>query len=297
MLFLVMLYIFVTLLDRRVSAVMFTGSKEHCEKIQRTSIKSYNRRLILQSGGKNSAIVHSSANIDLAVQGIVLGVVKSAGQLCSSTSRVFVSRDCFSTFKNRLSHAFKNILVGPTDAFDSTCGPLMGPLYSEKSLEKFLRFQTMAQREALETIAWGCAVENQQLDGFFVRPGLHVLDKINIKSAYQSNVLFSPDLALYEYKELEEAIEATNMTESALCVSFYGKSKIVEDRRHLFFTPNIMVNLPTVEIEALLPLAPRGQWVQHSAQGVGAALDLCYPQVLIQSNMQKEKINSWPSVL
>lgn len=285
-------------LDKRVSAVIFAGSKEHCEKIERISPKNDNRKLILQSGGKNSVIVHSSASIELAVKGVVLGAVKSAGQLCSSTSRVLVAKDCLVPFKDKLVRALQGLSIGPTDvSHNGVSDPIMGPLYSEKSLEKFLRFQTMAQREAKETLIWGGVIEDRNLGGFFVRPGLHYLEKMDQKSAYQSNVLFSPDIALYVFDDLDEAIEASNTTESSLCVSFYGDKSVVEKRFHMFSTPNLLVNLPTVEIEAHLPLAPKHRCVQHNSQGVGVALDLCYPQVLVINSEQEKMIAKWPAVI
>ena len=110
---------------------------------------------------------------------------------------------------------------------------------------------------------------------------MHLLDSFNPKSAYQCNILMCPDIAIYKYDDIEEAIENVNQTDSSLCVSFYGNSDILQSRRHLFAAPNLFVNLPTVESEAALSLACRNKTISHKYQGVGVASSLSYPQVLV----------------
>lgn len=276
--------------DKRVAAILYTGSREHCDTIRLESRTQLGRQVVLQSGGKNSVIVHSSADIDLAVRAVVFGALKTAGQRCTSTSRVFVYRSLLPRFTEALTEAFKRVPVGPTDG---DADPFMGPLYSEKAVEKYLRFQTMANRESDKTLLWGKSVETAK--GFFVTPSLHYLSKFDNQSAYQGNVLFSPDVAIYDYDSLETAIEHINTTDAAFAVSFIGDPEILEDRRALFLAPNLIVNAPTVELdEAVLPLAGRLQSGHHRFHGPGIALYLSYPQVLQRSPSAEGLIRSWP---
>jgi acyl-CoA reductase-like NAD-dependent aldehyde dehydrogenase len=262
--------------DKRVAAILYTGSREHCDTIRIESRAHLGRQVVLQSGGKNAVIVHSSANLERAVQCVVEGALKSAGQRCTSTSRVFVYRSLVPEFLDRAQQAFRDVKVGRVDLDDDSA--YMGPLYSEKAVEKFLRFQTMANRESEKTLLWGRTVEG--LPGNFVTPGLHYLSRFDNASAYQGKVLFSPDVAVYDYDVLETAIEQIKTTDAAFAVSFIGDPEIIEARRHLFLAPNLLVNMPTAETEATLPLAGRLQSGHHRFHGPGIALYLCYPQVL-----------------
>jgi acyl-CoA reductase-like NAD-dependent aldehyde dehydrogenase len=278
--------------DRRIAAVLFLGSREHCDEIRNETRTRLGRQHVLQSGGKNAVLVHSTADLDQAVKATVYGATKSSGQLCSSTSRVFIYRPQVQEFSDRLVRAMKALDIGRTD-LDNSPGPFMGPLYSQKAVEKFLRFQTMAARESKQNYIWGKAIEGGG-NGYFVRPGIHYLDSFDPQSAYQGNVLFSPDLALYGYDRLEQAIEMCNSTDAALAVSFIGDPDVVKKRREQFLAPNILVNRPTVEFEATLPLAGRLQSGHHRYHSAGIALYLCYPQVVQLPDDNEEMLSKWP---
>ncbi len=280
------------LADRRVAAILYTGSREHCDTIRLESRAHVGRQMVLQSGGKNAVVVHSSADLTQAVRCVVYGALKSAGQRCTSTSRVFVYRSLLPQFKEQLLEAFKQVSVGRTDV-DSKDDPFMGPLYSDKAVEKYLRFQTMANRESEQTLLWGKVIEGQG-KGNFVSPSLHYVSKFDNNGAYQSNVLFSPDVAIYDYDVLDQAIEQINTTDAAFAVSFIGDPEVLKARRHLFLAPNLLVNIPTVEIDATLPLAGRLQSGHHRYHGPGIALYLCYPQVMSHSSEVEDLIKSWP---
>src|SRR5690606_7847936 len=128
--------------DRRVAAVLYTGSREHCDTIRTESKLSLGRQVVLQSGGKNAVIVHSSADLERAVVRGLHGALTTAGQRGSSPSRVFVYRSHAPGFLGGVVGAVKSTKIGRTDLEGDDVGPAMGPLYSDKAVEKFLRFQT-----------------------------------------------------------------------------------------------------------------------------------------------------------
>ena len=282
------------LADKRIAAVLYTGSHEHCEVIRTESRQHPGRQLVLQSGGKNAVIVHSSANIQEAVQCVVYGALLSAGQRCTSTSRVFIYRSMLPAFREELLRALRGVKVGRTDldAPGDPQGPFMGPLYSAKSVEKYLRFQTMANREG-ETLLWGKAAEGLG-GGYFVTPSVHYVKTFDNTTAYQGNVLFSPNIAIYDYDVLDTAIHQINTTDAAFAVSFIGDPAVLDARRSLFLAPNLMSNTPTVEMQVTLPLAGRLQSGHHRYHGPGVALYLCFPQVLTQDSASERLIRSWP---
>jgi acyl-CoA reductase-like NAD-dependent aldehyde dehydrogenase len=279
--------------DRRVAAILYTGSREHCDAIRTESKLHVGRQVVLQSGGKNAVVVDASADLAQATKCVVYGALKSAGQRCTSTSRVFVHRTRGAEFREALVEAFKRVKVGRTDV-EGEPGrePFMGPLYSAKAVEKYLRFQTMANRESEKTLLWGKAYEAEPR-GFFVTPSLHFLSRFDNNNAYQGNVLFSPDVAIYDYDDLDTAIEQLNTTDAAFAVAFVGDPATIAGKRHLFLAPNLLVNTPTVETEATLPLAGRLASGHHRFHGPGIALYLCYPQVLSSDPDAERLIREW----
>lgn len=278
------------LADNRVQAMIYRGSREHCDMIRKES-RLLGRQLMLSSGGKNAVLIHESADLDLAVRCMMLGAFKSAGQLCASTSRAFVARSLMPAFKDKVREALRLMTIGPTDMEGQ--GPFMGPLYSKKAVEKFLRFQTMAKREAQETLQWGKDYEGET-DGYFVLPGVHILERFDPSKAYQSNVLMCPDVAVYPYDDLEQAVAAINTTDAPLVVSFFGEESLLDQNRHAFVAPNLALNLPTVEWEASLPVTGKLQCGHHRYNGIGLAFLLTYPQSLAAGAEHARIINAWP---
>lgn len=266
--------------DSRVSAVIFTGSREHCEWIRSECATKKNRQAVLQSGGKNSMIIDESADLEAAADATLLGAFKSAGQLCSSTSRIFVAQPVLEEFCSKLINRIKQMVINRTD-LDDIEQPTMGPLYARKAVDKFLRFQTMANRETETNLLWGRSLESEQTSkGFFVSPGVHVMKLFDPASSYQNNVLFTPDVAIYPFGELNTVFQQINTNDSAYAVSLFGDPEKFRPNLWQVRSPNVFFNLPTVE-NIHLPLAGRLSTGQHRFSGPGLLMYLTYPQASI----------------
>lgn len=281
-----------TLQDRRIKAVIYSGSREHCDAIRQESVNNLTRQLILQSGGKNAIIVHETADMDEAVRCSVFGAIKSAGQLNTSTSRIFIPSSLQKNFTESLVHAVQELKIGPTDTDDS---PLMGPLYSQKAVDKFLRFQTMAKREAAEDLVWGKAVDCGT-DGFFVSPGVHLFGEFDGSSSYQSNVFMCPDMVIYPYESLSDAIRWANETSAPYVTSLIGEEEAFRPYMPNLVAPNILMNLPTVGVDILLPVAGRNLCGGHRLNGIGIAMLLTYPQACQGSSELRARLAAWPKL-
>ena len=68
-----------SLQDRRIKGVVYSGSREHCDSIRSDYIGSLDQQLMLESGGKNSLLIHKSGNLELALKTAIYGMIKSAG--------------------------------------------------------------------------------------------------------------------------------------------------------------------------------------------------------------------------
>lgn len=280
------------LLNKRVAAVLYNGSREHCERIRAESRAVAERQLVLQSGGKNALILHESGDVDAAVRSTLAGALRAAGQMCTSTSRVFVHRSLAGKYCEAIQKSVEKLKIGRTDLpeQDHLTGtdilpghgsPHMGPLYAGKAVDKFLRFQTMARREAKKIIVTGKKIPEYR-HGHFVTPGIHLMKQFDALSSYQSNVIFSPDIAIHEFDQLNDAIEAVNATDAAFAMSFFGDPALIQEWRHHILAPNVILNGPTTEYEAQLPLAGRLQSGHHRFHGTALALYLSYPQAIFR---------------
>src|ERR1700681_481245 len=110
--------------DRRVALVSFTGSTHVGRQI---GVKVAERlgKSLLELGGNNAIIVDDSANLDLAVPGIVFGAVGTAGQRCTTTRRVLVHRSRAAELERRLIAAYGQVRIGDPLEPDTLMGPLI----------------------------------------------------------------------------------------------------------------------------------------------------------------------------
>lgn len=279
-----------TLSDKRIQSVIYSGSREHCDAIRR-DYSALSRQLLLQSGGKNAVIVDSSADIKEAIRCVLYGVIKNAGQLNTSTSRLYIPESMVEDFKKEMIKSVRSLRIGPTDGEDN---PHLGPLYAQKAVDKFLRYQTMAKREASDTWVWG-KVHNGGT-GYFVSPGVHFFDDLEGSTSYQSNVLMCPDLSVYSYKQVEEAIQSANNTDAPLVTSLIGADERVKPLVPLLRAPNVLINLPTVGLDVFLPVAGRKLCGDYRLNGLGIAFLLTYPQASKTAHPDRTDLKGWPSI-
>lgn len=281
-----------SLVDKRIQAVIYSGSREHCDAIRRDPTNSLTRELLLQSGGKNAVIVAPHSNVKEAVRQTIYGVIKNAGQLNTSTSRAYIHDSMINEFKDEMIRAVRALRIGPTDQKEN---PHLGPLYAQKAVDKFLRYQTMAKREASDTWVWGKGFPTGT-PGFFVTPGVHFFEETTQASSYQSNVLMCPDLSVYRYKDVEEAIAATNDTDASLVTSLFGDVDQVRPWVSLLKSPNVLINLPTVGLDVFLPVAGRKLCGDYRLNGLGIAFLLTYPQATKVAHSDLREFQGWPAI-
>lgn len=281
-----------SLSDKRIQAVIYSGSREHCDAIRRDFTGALSRELLLQSGGKNAVIVAPDTDVKEAVRQTVYGFIKNAGQLNTSTSRAFVHDSMIAAFKDEMVRAVRNLHIGPTDGKEN---PHLGPLYAQKAVDKFLRYQTMAKRESSDTWVWGKAF-SASTNGYFVSPGVHFFEEMEQASSYQTNVLMCPDLSVYRYKDVDEAIAATNNTEASLVTSVIGDPNKVKAWIPYLKTPNVLINLPTVGLDVFLPVAGRKLCGDYRLNGLGIAFLLTYPQATKLGHSDGHEFHAWPSL-
>jgi aldehyde dehydrogenase (NAD+) len=170
-------------------------------------------RPLLELGGNNAAIVTPSADLELAIRGIVFSAVGTCGQRCTSLRRLIVHESIADQVRDRLVAAYQQLLIGnPLD--DST---LVGPLIDEDAYEK-MQSTIQAAKEQGGIVHGG--ERNTEVDsgGFYVQPALV---EIGSGAAITHEETFAPITYLIRYSELSEAIEIQNGVSQGLSSSIF----------------------------------------------------------------------------
>ncbi|MDR1438866.1 MAG: aldehyde dehydrogenase family protein [Clostridiales bacterium] len=159
----------------------------------------------LELGGKSANIFFDDCNMDIAFDGLQMGILFNQGQVCAAGSRVFVQEGIYDEFVARAAEAFDKISVG--DPFSPTTQ--MGALIYESHMNDVLEYIEIGKREGARVAAGGYRVTEGGLGkGFFVRPTL-LADVTNGMRVAQEEI-FGPVAAVIKFKDEDEAVRMAN---------------------------------------------------------------------------------------
>lgn len=202
-----------------VDGVLFTGSYEVGLKIKQETLNHYWKITALEMGGKNATVVWEDADLDKAVYETLVGAYMSTGQRCSGTSRVILHDKIADEFTERFYQASKKLTIGHWSK-----NPFMGPLINGAAVEKYIRFQEMANRENCESLMRGKALELEH-KGHYVTPSIHLVKNFDPKSVYQKTEIFGPNVAIYRSSDFDKTMEIVNSTGYGLVMALFSKNK------------------------------------------------------------------------
>jgi aldehyde dehydrogenase (NAD+) len=196
-----------------VMAISFTGSNAVGRNIQMRAV-GLGKRVQLELGGKNPAVVLADADLGRAAEQVARGAFLSAGQKCTATSRVIVAAEVLTEFQERLVALAESWAVG--DPMEPTTR--VGPLVSSGQLERVRGFVENAQRDGGRLLAGGTAALSG-LDGQYLRPT--VLSGVSSRASIAQDEVFGPVAVLLPAASEDEAISLANDTRFGLCASVF----------------------------------------------------------------------------
>jgi aldehyde dehydrogenase (NAD+) len=199
--------------DRRVPLISATGSTRMGRHVNQV-VAGRLGRCLLELGGNNAIIVEPSADLDLALRGILFGAVGTAGQRCTTTRRLFLHESIADALTEKLVSAYAQVRVG--DPLED--GTLMGPLIDEDAVAQFEAAVTEAQAQGGELLAGGARLDRP---GSFVQP---TLIKATADMAICQHETFAPILYVFRYSELSEAIAQQNDVPQGLSSAIFTDS-------------------------------------------------------------------------
>lgn len=208
----------------QVDGVLFTGSYEVGLKIKQDTLTHHWKLLALEMGGKNASVIWKDADMKKAVFESLVGSFMTAGQRCSCTSRIIVHKDIRDQFVEHFYAAAKKLKIGHwrEEVF-------MGPLISQDSVEKFIRYQEIAKREGAESLMRGKALDLDH-PGYYVTPSINLVNKFDPKSVYQKSEIFGPNVAIFTVDSFEEALEINNSSGFGLVMSIFTKERALFEK-------------------------------------------------------------------
>ncbi|ODS24741.1 hypothetical protein AB835_02435 [Candidatus Endobugula sertula] len=188
--------------DARVPLISATGSTA-MGRIVGPKVAQRFGRSILELGGNNAIIVTPSADLEMAVRGIVFGAVGTCGQRCTTTRRLIVHESVYDQLISRLKEAYDRVAMGSPLEDDI----LVGPLIDKDAFDAMQQALRSARSEGGQVFGGDRVVFEGWDTAYYVKPALV---EMSVQTDAVKHETFAPILYVFKYTDYAEAIAIHN---------------------------------------------------------------------------------------
>lgn len=237
--------------DQRIKAILFTGSTETANLINKTISTRGGPiiPLIAETGGQNAMIVDSSALLEQVIVDAVNSAFGSAGQRCSALRVLFVQEEVYPRAVQLLKGAMSELVVGDPAWLSTDVGPVI-----DKEALAGLMSHVEKMKKKFEVL-YQCPINEDMESGYFMPPTAFAIDNID---ALEREV-FGPVLHVIKFKrkDLDQVIDQINQTGYGLTLGIHSRiNETVEYIKERIHAGNCYVNRNM--IGAVVGLQPFG---------------------------------------
>ncbi|KAH6873414.1 aldehyde dehydrogenase domain-containing protein [Thelonectria olida] len=201
-----------------VDKIAFTGSTNTGREIMKLAASNL-KEITLETGGKSPLIVFEDAELENAVKWSHYGVMANQGQICTSTSRIFVHKNVYDKFVDLfVKEVKKTSVVG--DPF--AAGTFQGPQVTKAQYDRILSYVEEGKREGATLTHGGKPFTGVNGKGYFIEPTVFTDVKDNMK-IYREEI-FGPFGVICSFETEEEVVERANDTEYGLGAALFTEN-------------------------------------------------------------------------
>ncbi|MDO5864403.1 MULTISPECIES: NAD-dependent succinate-semialdehyde dehydrogenase [Paenarthrobacter] len=194
------------LADPRVRKLSFTGSTGVGRHLLRQAADNV-LKCSMELGGNAPFLVFEDADLDKAIDGVMVAKMRNGGQACTAANRIYVQRGIQAEFAGRLAARMAGLTVGPgTDPATE-----VGPLVDEASVMKVDALVRDALNQGARLLTGGQLPAG---DGYYYPPT--VLTNVPLHARMVSEEIFGPVASIIGFDTEEEAVAAANDSEYGL---------------------------------------------------------------------------------
>ncbi|XXF10027.1 aldehyde dehydrogenase family protein [Pseudomonas sp. D2-3] len=187
--------------DPRVPLISATGSTRMGREVAPRVAARFGRS-ILELGGNNAMILAPSADLDLAVRGILFSAVGTAGQRCTTLRRLIVHRSIRDEVVARLKAAYAKVRIG-----DPRQGNLVGPLIDKQAFNAMQDALARARDEGGQVFGGERQLADTFPNGYYVSPAIVEMPG---QTAVVRHETFAPILYVLACDHFDEALRLNN---------------------------------------------------------------------------------------
>ncbi|NHQ89997.1 NAD-dependent succinate-semialdehyde dehydrogenase [Janthinobacterium lividum] len=196
-----------------VRKITFTGSTEVGAWLSREAAGTI-KKLSLELGGNAPFIVFDDADIDAAVEGVLMSKYRNSGQTCVCANRIYVQDSIYDDFAARLVAKVAELKLG--NGLDA--GVTQGPLIDENAVRKIEQHIADALSKGGKLAIGG---KRHALGGSFFEPS--VVLEANSDMLVATEETFAPLAPLFRFGSEDEVVAMANATQFGLAGYFYSR--------------------------------------------------------------------------
>lgn len=199
--------------DPRLRKVSFTGSTPVGRHLLAAAAPNV-LRTSMELGGNSPFLVFADADLDAAIEGVMLAKLRNGGESCVAANRIFVQRGIVEEFGQKLAQRISAVRVGAGTDEDTE----LGPIINRKQLDRVAELVNDAIAAGATVLTGGSARPGP---GFFFDPT--VLGDVPADARICREEVFGPVAPLYQFETEEEAVAMANDTEFGLVAFLYTR--------------------------------------------------------------------------
>jgi succinate-semialdehyde dehydrogenase/glutarate-semialdehyde dehydrogenase len=192
--------------DSRLRKISFTGSTQ-VGKVLLTQASNNVLRTSMELGGNAPFIVFDDADLDKAVDGVMIAKFRNIGQACTAANRIFVQKGVAAKFSTKVAERVAAMKIGR----GTEDGVTIGPLIDENAVVSSQAFVDDAVALGGTVLTGGNRVDGP---GTFFQPT--VISNVHADTRFMSEEIFGPILGVIEFETEDEVIRMANDTEYGL---------------------------------------------------------------------------------
>ncbi len=198
------------LVESRVNIIAFTGSRAVGKEIMGRAAGGL-KRLVMELGGNDPMIVMEDAHLEAAARFAVAASFENAGQMCTSTERIYVDKRIADAFERRVAEIAGQYRVGPWDM----PGVNIGPIVNERQHRRVVEHIRDAEEKGARILLGG-----SEQKAPYVTPT--VICDMTDDMLMEQEETFGPVVAMRRFGDLDEAVRMANNSSYGLGASVYG---------------------------------------------------------------------------
>lgn len=193
--------------------ISFTGSTATGKRVMESAAKDL-KRVTLELGGNDAAIVMPDVDLDAVAEQIFMGAFYNSAQVCVATKRLYIHEDIYDALRDRL-HAIAQMMTVGDGTQD---GVVFGPVQNAPQYRRVMGLIEQAEADGLTLLRGSDVPEGE---GYFVP--ITLVDNPPDTAAVVTEEAFGPVLPLLRFSDIDELMSRANDSEYGLAGAVWSK--------------------------------------------------------------------------